>query len=74
MKAQFDDEMQLRLKPALFHKITQIGTLFVEEKRSHSYYRNKMLEKLKSATFRGKVKLVSKLEIVSGIAAIIKPR
>lgn len=67
--------MKFCLRPAVFQKLTQIGTLFSEPPKKEHYYKNKMLKKLKIATFSGPIRVVGILGgFISGTAAIIAPR
>ena len=66
--------MSLSLRPAVFQKLCQIGSLFQEEKRTEFYYKKKMLKKLSSCQFHSRVKMASKFEIVTGTAAIVDQR
>ena len=53
VQAQFDDEMKLSLRPAVFQKLTKIGGLFAQEKRPEDYYKNRMLKKLNKSLHHG---------------------
>lgn len=66
--------MNLSLRPAVFQKLCQIGTLFQEEKKSEYFYKKKMLKKLSECQFYGQVKLVNQFDSVTGTAAIIGNR
>ena len=73
VKAQFDDEMRFSLRPAVFQKLTRIGSLFTEGKKPEYYYKNKMLEKLRKSSHQGQVKMVTRLGVKAGTAAIVAP-
>ena len=66
--------MNLSLRPAVFQKLCMIGNLFKEGKKPEMHYQKKMLKKLQTCQFHGKVKLVSKFEIKNGTAAITENR
>ena len=59
VRAGFQNEMKLSLRPAIFQKLAKIGTLFAEEKKPEEYFKNKMLGKLKKSMYHGQIKLVS---------------
>ena len=73
VKAQFDDEMKFSLRPAVFQKLTRIGSLFTEGRKPEYYYKNKMLEKLRKSSHQGQVKMVTRLGVKAGTAAIVAP-
>jgi len=74
VKAQFDDEMQFKLRPAVFQKLCKIGTLFLEGKKPLLHYKKKMLKKLERSSFHGQVKMVTTFGVQQGTAALIAPR
>ena len=63
VSAEFDDEMMLVLRPAVFQKLTKIGTLLSEEAKPENHFKAKMLKKLTKSKHHGQVKLVTYLGI-----------
>lgn len=59
VQAGFEDDMKFSLRPVVFQKLTNIGSLFTEEKKPESYFKDKMLKKLKKSVYHGQVKLVT---------------
>jgi len=58
IQAEFKDDMQLRLKPAVFQKLCNLGSLFSEGQKPQLYYKKKMLQKLEKAKYHGRVRII----------------
>lgn len=56
VRASFDTDIQMQLKPAIFSKLCTMGTLLVTETKQDEYYINKMNKKLNKAILTSQMK------------------
>lgn len=74
VKASFDTDVQLQLKPEIFGKLCRIGDLLVTEVRQDEYYINKMNKKLSRAILTSQMKKQNFLkQWVAGTGCILQP-
>ena len=73
--AGFDSELKLCLKPKIFYKITEIGTLIVAEEHPEEYWMKKKHKRLDLSSFRTEVKKQNKFyQWDRGMACLVSPR
>jgi len=74
VRASFDTDIQMQLKPEIFGKLCQIADLLVTEAKQDEYYINKMNKKLSKAILTSQMKKQNFLkQWVAGTGCIVQP-
>lgn len=74
VRASFDTDIQMQLKPEIFGKLCRIAELLVTEAKQEEYYINKMNKKLNKAILTSQMKKQNFIkQWVPGTGCIVKP-